>query len=162
MTDSEQTSSSEATRGERAASVLSHLLVRSGVPAEIEVTETSERIRLDVYPESEDDAELLIGRQGRTLHAYQFVLNRIVNRFPEDRKPVNIDVSGYAKQRSTRLEQLAERLAHTTRSAGVEIRLHGMNPADRRTVHMALEQEAGVNTHSEDEGIGRKLVVTPG
>ncbi len=162
MTDEIQGAGNVTDRGLRAKQVLSDLMERSSIEVEIALTETDERIKLDVYPAQEDDAALLIGRQGRTLSAYQFILNRIVNRFPEDRKPVSIDVSGYAEQRKARLATLAGRLANSVRDQGVEIQILGMDPADRRAVHMALAEEDRINTFSEDEGIGRRLVVTLG
>lgn len=147
-------------RAERARTVLSDLLTRSGFVAEIEATETEDQIRLDVQPSEVDDIQLLVGRQGRTLAAYQFILNRMVNRFPEDRKPVSLDVSGFAEQRKDRLRGMAKRLAGTSRDSNIQVRMRGMNPADRRVVHLALEDEDGIHTFSENEGIARELILT--
>ncbi len=160
MTEEIQGAGNVTDRGIRAKDVLNDLLIRSGIEAEIALTETADRVKLDVYPSEEDDAQLLIGRQGRTLASYQFILNRIVNRFPEDRKPVSIDVSGYAEQRKDRLGTLGARLAGTVRDHDLEVQILGMDPADRRAVHMSLADEDGISTFSEDEGIARRLVVT--
>ncbi len=146
--------------GREAREVLEELLELSGFDVQTSLTETSERILLEVYPEDEDDGRLLIGRGGRTLAAYQFVLNRVVNRFPEGRKPINVSVSGYAEQRKARLEALAGRLANTVRDNQLAVRIQGMNPADRRTVHMSLAEEDGISTYSEEEGIARRLVIS--
>ena len=150
-----------STKAERAATVLSDLLTRSGVTAEVQSQETDERVRLEVTGVTEEDADLLVGRQGRTLSAYQFIVNRIINRFPEDRKPISIDVDGYARRRGARLETMATRISQTIEQSGLELSIQGMNPTDRRVVHMALAEEKAISTRSEDEGIARCLVVSP-
>ncbi|MFT7622851.1 MAG: spoIIIJ-associated protein [Myxococcota bacterium] len=152
--------SNETELGQKAADVLEDLLEMSGFSAEVKLTETRERIKLDVYPDDEDDAQLMIGRQGHTLAAYQFIVNRVVNRSPTDRKPISLDVSGFAEQRATRLERMAGRIAASVRDNQVQVRILGMNPADRRTVHLALDDEKGISTFSEEEGIARRLVLT--
>lgn len=147
-------------RAQRARTVLEDLLSRSGFQVEIETSENDDQIRLDIHPSEDDDVQLLVGRQGRTLAAYQFILNRVVNRFPEDRKPVSLDVSGFAEQRKDRMRGMAQRLAAASREHQLQIRIQGMNPADRRVVHMSLQDEDGINTFSENEGIARELVLT--
>lgn len=146
--------------GELALETLRRLLELSNVPGEVELTETRERIRLDVYPDNEDDTLLMIGRQGQTVGAYQFVLNRMVNRSPHGRKPISIDVAGYAEQRKSRLQELAGRLAKNVVASKIDLQILAMNPADRRTVHMALEGSKNIKTWSDGMGIGRRLVVS--
>ena len=146
--------------GRKALETLRRLLELSFIPAEVELTEAEDHILLEIFPKEEGDVGLLVGRDGETLQAYQVVVTRVVTRGGEARKPINIDVAGYGDQRHARLEQLADRLAETARRRGIEIRLLGMNPADRRNVHMALSRAKGVSTHSEDEGIARQLVIS--
>ena len=148
-------------RGHKAKEVLGQLLELSRISVDIDIDETDERIGLDIVPHEASDADLIYGRQGRTLAAYQFVTNRIVNRFPEDRKPIGVDVSGFVTRHRGHLEELAARLGASVLESDVEVSIVGMNPAERRTVHMAVSNEQGVKTVSQDEGIARRLIVTP-
>jgi spoIIIJ-associated protein len=147
--------------GADAMSSLKTLLELSGIPAEIEATENDDAVRLRIIPESEDDAALLNGVQGRTQQAYKLILNRIVGRRHEDRKYVGIDVAGNNEQRDDMLMSMAERLADTTHKNGVNIHLVGMNAADRRVVHMALADMPDLSTFSKNVGIARRLIISP-
>jgi spoIIIJ-associated protein len=146
--------------GSEALATLRRLLELSGMSSGVELTETDDRIRLNVTPENEEDASLLVGRQGRTLSAYQFIMNRMVRRGDGQTKPVSVDVSGYGERRREQLEELAGRLAETVANNEIAVHISAMNPSDRRSVHLALEGRDGLRTYSEDEGIARRLVVS--
>ena len=81
--------------GEFAAEVLEDVLELSGFSdAKVELSEEDERIRLGVSSSDEDDAALMVGRQGNTMAAYQFVVSRIVQREFETRVRVSLDIAG--------------------------------------------------------------------
>jgi len=146
--------------GREALETMRRLLELSGMGTQVALTETEDRIRLNITPESEEDASLLIGRQGRTLSSYQFIINRMIRRSDRRTKPVSVDVSGYGERRRERLVELAGRLAELVGDNEIAVHIHAMNPSDRRSVHLALEERGGVRTYSEDEGIARRLVVS--
>lgn len=146
--------------GTAAREAVAQLMKLSGIEAEVQLVETEERIRVEVYPTDEDDSTLLVGRQGRTLSAYQFLVNRMINRSPDHRKPISINVSGYVEQRRDRLGDMGGRLCQTVIDSELELSVISMNPADRRAVHLRIQDTDGVNSFSEGEGIARHLVVT--
>jgi spoIIIJ-associated protein len=147
--------------GEFAVEVLEDVLELSGfAEVKVEVEEEDDRIRLGVAPADEDDAALMVGRQGNTMAAYQFIVSRIVQREFEGRVRVSLDVAGYGQNRKTQLESLGERLASAAYKNNLEMRILGMNPADRRAVHMSLAERKKVKTWSESEGIARRLVIS--
>lgn len=146
--------------GDFAAEVLTEMLLRSGFSGcEVESVDDGERIRLTVTTADEEDTRLLVGRQGNTMAAYQFLVTRIVQQEFEGRVRISLDVAGYGESRRSRLEELGARIAETARSKKLEIRLVGMNPADRRSVHMSLAERRNIKTWSENEGIARRLVI---
>lgn len=162
MTEETQITNEETiSRGDRALEVVSQLLELSNIGAQVDVEEGEDRIRIEVVPENEADVDLLVGRQGHTLSAFQYIANRIVNRFPENRKPIGIDVSGYIAQHRTKLESFAQRVQDKLVDNDVEISIVGMSPGDRRTLHLALSESNKVRTFSQNEGIARRIVVTP-
>ena len=146
--------------GEFAAEVLEDILERSGFEGcDVEFTEDDERVRLLVSCADEDDAALLVGRQGSTMAAYQFIVSRIVQREFEGRVRVSLDIAGYGESRRVQLEELGGRLAKVASAHKLEIRVLAMNPADRRSVHMSLADRRNIKTWSESEGIARRLVI---
>jgi spoIIIJ-associated protein len=147
--------------GANAHQVLTEILRLSQIEAAVELDDGDERIRICINPASEDDAKLLVGRHGRNLHALQFVSNRIVNRYPDRRKPITIEIAGFTDAHKERLQNLAQRLSQCVAENKVEVSILGMNPADRRTVHMATKDQRGISTFSQDEGVARRLVITP-
>ena len=143
-----------------AVNAASELLRLSGFVASVAARSGAERIDLDVSID-ESDVPLLVGGQGQTLQAYQLLVNRMVQReHDDDDRPINLDVAGFGESRARRLAKLANQLADVVREKGLEARVYGMNPKDRRSMHVALEEIQGVQTYSEDEGIARRLVVT--
>ena len=55
----------------------------------------------------------------------------------------------------------ADRLAEKVRATGRRVEMDPMSPRDRRTIHLALQDEPGVTTRSDGEGRDRHLVIEP-
>lgn len=145
-------------KGPQAQAVVEGLLKRMGVSASIDVTEDDDAVYVSI---NSHDRDLLIGRDGEVLASLQFLVNKMVNRFPEDRKRVVVDAGGFKQRREESLKKLAMRLADKAISTSRIVRLRGMNARDRRFVHMALKDFKGVTTKSEGEGINRALLIVP-
>jgi spoIIIJ-associated protein len=146
---------------DNAAEVLGKLLTHMGLEHEVVATDDGERINLEVKgPET----GLIIGKKGQTLDALQYLVNKIVSQaLPEgaDGKPINVDAEGYRGRRAETLVELAHKLAEKAMSTGKPQAADPMSPAERRVIHVALAEKAGVTTRSEGEGIYRHLVVVP-
>jgi spoIIIJ-associated protein len=147
----------ESKRGE-AERVLSEVLRRMGVEAQVQATENEERITLDIAgPES----GLVIGKKGLTLDALQYLVNKIVNREAEGRKPILLDSEGYRGRREESLVELAHRLGDKVRRTNRTVMMSPMSPHDRRIIHITLDKVPGVTTRSEGEGAFRRLLIIP-
>ncbi|HLV12987.1 MAG TPA: R3H domain-containing nucleic acid-binding protein [Trueperaceae bacterium] len=144
---------------ERAETFLVNLLLNidPGYAVEIDAV-TDEEVFVEVYG---GDPGKIIGRAGRTLAALEYVTNAVVNREGERPTRVNIDVGGYKRRRDARLRDTALAAAARVRKNGVAVELEPMTAAERRVVHMALAEEAGVTTESTGEGAERRVVVKP-
>jgi len=147
--------------GDLARSVLVDLLSHMGLSCRVDapdVEDDGQRVRITV---SGEDTALVIGRQGQTLDAIELVLNRIVDRTIPGSRQVTVDAESYRDRRAQKLADAAIHEAEQVRRTGRPVALEPMTPRDRRSVHIALRDEAGVTTHSEGEGPFRHIVIEP-
>jgi spoIIIJ-associated protein len=107
------------------------------------------------------NSALLIGKHGRTLDALQYILQRIVHKQKRTRLRISIDVEGYRDRRTASLTQMALRLGEKVKRSGKPATISPMNAYDRRIIHIALKDNAGVKTQSMGSGSFRKLVIYP-
>jgi spoIIIJ-associated protein len=107
------------------------------------------------------DARLLLENEGEGLAALQHVLNKILARDEESRTRVFVDSEGFRSRRDSDLVQRAVRLATEVRRSGRGTHIDGLNPYERRLIHVALAEEEGVRTFSEGEGQSRRLTIEP-
>lgn len=111
-----------------------------------------------------DEVGLLIGRRGTTLAAIEELLRVVVQRRAQGRRSskVRLEVGGYRQRRKEALESFAQRIAAEVVDSGRPKILEPMNAADRKIVHDAIVEMAGVETASEGEEPRRRVVVRPG
>ncbi len=145
-------------KGPRAKEVLEGLLQRLEIEAEVSVRETDQEILLNIRATGGDD---VAGKDGELLSAMQFLVNKIVNRFPEGRKLVLLDTEGFRNKREEVLGELARKMGEKAIATRKVVRLSPMNAQDRRLVHMALKEVPGLQTRSEGEGSFRCLLIVP-
>jgi len=109
------------------------------------------------------DLGILIGWRGEALRALQTVINLMVNgNRPTPGGPrVIVDVAHYRERRERTVAQMARRLALEVVRTGRPTMLDPMPPYERRAVHMALVQEAGVMSESTGADEGRRVVIRP-
>lgn len=145
-------------KGPRAKEVLEGLLSRLEIEGEVTVRESDDEVALDVRSAGGEDP---LAGDPELLSAVQFLVNKIVNRFPEGRKLVVLDAGGQRNKREVLLGELARRLGNKALATRKVLRLAPMNAQDRRLVHMALKDAPGVTTHSQGEDNLRSLLVVP-
>lgn len=109
---------------------------------------------------SEENA-LLIGREGRTLKAIQYLLRSYLNIFTDEFIVVNIDIGNYNKNRKKQLEILATKRAKEVAQTKIEVKLDPMNAYERRIIHSKLAEWRDVTTTSVGEGEERSIIIKP-
>jgi spoIIIJ-associated protein len=144
----------------RAVELLSGILERMGMDAEIEVREESDRTTLDIRC---DDVQRIIGRRGQVIDALQHLVGKMLvrDRSGQRDKPIVVDAGGYRERHVERLRELAERMAEKALKTRRIVELNPMPAHDRRIVHMALAEREGISTRSEGEGDDRHILVVP-
>jgi spoIIIJ-associated protein len=152
---------------QRAQQWLEKLLSHLGTPASvtnIQSTEGAERTEWLVIDETQLQAEqikLLLGDQGQTLDAIQYLANSILNiGQTEDHKGAfTIELAGYRLRRFAELDAIAQEAADKARSSGAEIELKALSAAERRHVHNFLKEFEDLETFSRGQEPDRRLVV---
>lgn len=147
------------TAAERCETFLVDVLLNFDPSYAVEVREVDDELQVEVYG---GDPGKIIGRNGRTLAALEFLTNAVINR--EEGSPhtrVSIDVGGYKRRRDERLRNEASKAAARVRKTGYAVELDTMTAAERRVVHMALADIEGVVSESHGEGKNRRVVVKP-
>lgn len=103
----------------------------------------------------------LIGPKGATLAAVQEITRTALQRHEALTGRVVIDINGYRKKREEALARFAQQVAEEVRTSGVKRALEAMPAADRKVVHDAVNDIAGVRTISEGEEPYRRVVLVP-
>ena len=130
-----------------------------GLSARVSVVEHDDSILASF---SGPELGLLIGRRGATIDSVQYLVNTIVfRRFGEDAKPITVDAARYRERRRATLESLAEQVAARVRASGERVGLEPMSAAERKIIHLRLQDEPGVETESEGAEPQRYVVVFP-
>jgi spoIIIJ-associated protein len=142
----------------KAKEVLENILQKSGAEASVEESEDDECITLNIKG---DGSGILIGRKGQTLDAFQYLVNKIVHRSPNYEKQIVVDTEGYRQRRKEALVDLAKRLSEKAKSKDTPVSTSPLNPFERRIIHLALQDDAGLTTKSDGEGIYRRVVIYP-
>ena len=137
--------------------VLLTLMHKMGIEADIEDFEDTEENYI-IHVESEDSG-ILIGRQGKTLDALQFLLNLLVTPELTKKKRILVDVARYRERRKEKLNKLAKSVADRVAKSGRSVLLESMNPYERRIVHLTLEEDDRVTTRSEGNGLYKRVRV---
>jgi len=107
------------------------------------------------------DVAILIGRQGQTLDALQYLVSIAANRAEGTRFRVILDAEGYRKRYEDVLIKKAQEYAEAVKAEGQECELEPQPARDRRIIHMALADDPDVYTYSEGEGDRRHVVISP-
>ncbi|RTK95189.1 single-stranded DNA-binding protein [Candidatus Saccharibacteria bacterium] len=100
----------------------------------------------------------LIGQQGDTMRALQFMVSSALKNNGYEITRVNVDVADYKKARADRLAETAKEWIDQVKKSGQDKPLQPMNPADRRTVHK-VASEYGLETESVGFGRDRHIVL---
>lgn len=124
----------------------------------VQVGTEDDRVRLHLVGE---DAARAAGKGGTLLHATETLCYSLLARHGLPGLRVQLDAGDYRERQQSRLFALAGRIADEVVSSGAPHRMRPMNPADRRLMHLALQEHPRVYTESEGEGRQRHLVVYP-
>jgi spoIIIJ-associated protein len=110
---------------------------------------------LQIYTE---EADRLIGRDGETLDAIQFLLNRVLQSEDADAPKWVVDCEMYRSEREDKIVHHVRQLAERVRVSGRPLQLEPMNSYERRIVHEAFKDDPEVGTWSPSDSARIKQI----
>jgi spoIIIJ-associated protein len=110
---------------------------------------------LQIYTE---ESQRLIGRDGETLEAIQFLLNRLIQAKDRDAEKVIVDCEMYRSMREDKIVHRVRELAERVRISGRSLQLEPMNSYERRIVHNAFKDDPDVATWSPSDSARIKQI----
>jgi len=108
------------------------------------------------------DVAYLVGKHGEVLNALQYLVNIIAGRSFANGVRATLDGNNYRNRREQQLTAHAKRVADEVIKRGEEAVLEALPAFERRIVHKALSDYAGISTYSEGEEPNRRVVIAPG
>ncbi len=120
-----------------------------------------------IYMIAVDDAKILIGGHGDTIHAIDYLIKKIVESklpAPQEGVPTEsphflIDVNEYRTRQIKDLQTKALMMAERARSFQYDVELTPMSAYERLIVHTTLQDAPNVKTESQGEGRNRRVVI---
>jgi spoIIIJ-associated protein len=150
---------------QQAQTVLENLLEHMHLPAEVvasrgepETEADSPVMLLDVRG---NDLDPLIGRQGETVAALQYIVRLILSKEFGHSVDVVVDVQGHKQRREEQLRRMARRMAEQAAERQRVMTLEPMPANERRLIHLELRDHPDVTTESIGEGTHRKVTIVP-
>ncbi|MEP7015375.1 MAG: R3H domain-containing nucleic acid-binding protein [Verrucomicrobiota bacterium] len=110
---------------------------------------------LQIYTE---ESRRLIGRDGDTLAAIQFLLNRLLQTKDKDAPKVVVDCEHFRSMREDNIIAHVRELAERVRASGRSLQLEPMNSYERRIVHNAFKDDPDVGTWSPSDSARIKQI----
>lgn len=109
----------------------------------------------------EGDAGLLIGREGQTLAALQYLASRIISHGMNAALKVQLDIGDYRHRQEEKLCRLAKSLAEKACAHGKSFSTRPLSSYQRRIIHICLQDNPEVQTRSSGEGPFKRVLIFP-
>lgn len=114
-----------------------------------------------VHIEGEESSGLIIGRDGQTITALQYLANRIVSKTWPRSPRIQLDAGDYRQKQEEQLLSIAQFLSEKAKKSGRVQSTRPLSSFHRRVVHMALQNDRGVQTRSKGEGHMKRVLILP-
>lgn len=101
----------------------------------------------------------LIGYKGKTIEAFQSLLNSMLQREDEEFAKVFVEINDYKKKKEEKLRRLANKMAANCVKFRRPIRLEPMSAYERLIIHRELADRRDVETESIGEEPRRRVVI---
>ena len=114
-----------------------------------------------VHIDDEESSGLIIGRDGQTITALQYLANRIISKSWPRSPRIQLDAGDYRQKQEEQLLGIAQFLSEKAKKSGRVQSTRPLSSFHRRVVHMALQNDRGVQTRSKGEGHMKRVLIMP-
>ena len=140
-----------------AVEFLERFLRALGVTGTVNVEQSADGPRLNM---DGAEVEILVRHRGEPLKALQHVVDMAFGRKLPENQRLFVDALEYRKGKDTELKQMAKFLAEKAKQTGVDQQLGPLNPYERRLVHLAVGEVAGVTTESVGDAFSKTVLIS--
>ncbi len=123
----------------------------------VSVSIDNDRVRISL--DDIEDPSLLIGRDGQTLASLQYLAARMLSNRMKVLLRVQIDAGDYRERQDERLREMALHLAEKVKAGGRPQVTRPLSSYHRRLIHLALQDDPLIHTHSKGEGEMKRVMV---
>jgi len=135
---------------------LEKILELMGFPATVVVSNEANKIQARIEG---DFDEAIIGPEGQTLDSIQYLMRKIISRRIEGKVLFSLDAGDYRNERRHELEEKALKFAEEVKESGRTKSIPALNPAERRIVHMTLQNDRSIRSRSVGDGHFKKILI---
>jgi spoIIIJ-associated protein len=135
---------------------LDQLLTLMGFPSEISLEEKNNKALVKIT--GEHIAELTT-RDGQALDSIQYLMRKIIGKKFPQRILFAIDAGEFRENRRAELQALALKLAAEVKETEKTRTIPPLNPAERRIVHLVLQEDKTIRSRSVGDGLFKKILI---
>lgn len=135
---------------------LEQLLTLMGFASTVEVEERNNKAHAVI---SGEHLETLTGNDGQALDSLQYLMRKIIARKFPDKVHFAIDAGEFREKRKIELQELALKLATEVKETEKTKTTPPLNPAERRVVHLTLQDDKGIRSRSVGDGLFKKIII---
>ncbi len=135
---------------------LQRIVTLMGFPSTLEVETKGMAVVCTLRGEYEEN---LAGPDGKVLDSLQYILRKMVSRKVEERLRISINVGSFREKRLEDLKARAAELAALVKADGKTQVLPGLNPSERRVIHMFFQDDKEIRSRSVGDGLFKKILI---
>ena len=134
-------------------------LIRPIVGSAVTLSTQTDHGHLCVHIASPEDMGLLIGREGQTLQAIQYIAEQILIHKAKASLHLQLDAGAYRQRQEDKLQEFILLLVEKARATGRSFSTRPLSSYHRRLVHLLVQDMPDIQTRCLGDGPLRRIVV---
>lgn len=135
---------------------INKILELMSIDATVESSNVNGTLNCVIKTEAEKE---LTDQAGRVLDSLQYIVRKIAVKKIENRIRINLDVNNFRQERLEGLKVRAVELAEKVKEDGRTQVITSLNPSERRTIHMILQEDKDIRSRSVGDGLFKKILI---
>jgi len=136
--------------------ILGDMLRLMGMPSIVETNADGPLVTCTITGPFESE---LISQDGRVIDSLQYFLRKIAAKRCPEQLRIAVNVGDFRERRLERLRAMAEQLAGEVRQTGKTRIIPALNPAERREIHLLLQNDPEVRSRSVGDGVFKRVLI---